>query len=78
MNHHPIDLLSDAVLLHERAREIHRQRSLIAIERERAIADAWLAGVPHREIARALDERPGWVREQLYLSGHDPVTQWPY
>lgn len=49
-----IDLLSDAVLLHERVQEIDRERSLLDFHREQAVADAWLAGVAHRDIARAL------------------------
>lgn len=75
---YPIDPTSDATMLHERAREIHRERSRIVLQREWAIADAWLAGVSHREIARSLGERPVWVRDQLYMSGHDPGTQWPF
>ena len=79
VSHHPVsDPLTQAILLNEESREIHRQRSRVALEREWAIERAWLAGTCHREIARALNERPVWVREQLRRHGHDPSTRWPY
>ncbi|GAA1486874.1 MULTISPECIES: hypothetical protein [Brachybacterium] len=79
VNHHPsIDPVSDAVLLHDLAREVNRLRPRIVLEREWAIEEAWLKGSSHRKIAQALGERPVWVREQLYMSGHDPAIRWPY
>ena len=79
VSHHPVsDPLTQAILLNEESKEIHRQRTRVALEREWAIEQAWQGGASHHEIARALNERPVWVREQLYRHGHDPLTQRPY